>query len=91
MILESDYDIFHSGNEFDDVVCKIAAVMSWAHLPSHARGKLFDAQPTTGQVTEVTRSVIGRAQPRLLPSKRQKTDPGLQVNTGPNGALSPYS
>ena len=34
------------------------------------------AQPITGQVTEVTCPVIGRAQPELTPSKRQKTDPG---------------
>ena len=31
------------------------------------------AQPITGQVTEVTCPVIGRAQPELTPSKRQKT------------------
>ena len=35
------------------------------------------AQPITGQVTEVTCPVIGRAQPELTPSKRQKTGPGL--------------
>ena len=35
------------------------------------------AQPITGQVTEVTCPVIGRAQPELIPSKRQKTGPGL--------------
>ena len=34
------------------------------------------AQPITGQITEVTCSVIGRAQPELTPSKRQKTGPG---------------
>ena len=34
------------------------------------------AQPITGQVTEVTCPVIGRAQPELTPSKRQKTGPG---------------
>ena len=33
-------------------------------------------QPITGQVTEVTCPVIGRAQPDLTPSKRQKTGPG---------------
>ena len=33
------------------------------------------AQPITGQVTEVTCPVIGRAQPELTPSKRQKTSP----------------
>ena len=37
------------------------------------------AQPITGQVTEVTCPVIGRAQPELTPSKRQKTDPGLKA------------
>ena len=31
------------------------------------------AQPITGQVTEVTCPVIGRAQPELTPSKRRKT------------------
>ena len=34
------------------------------------------APPITGQVTEVTCLVIGRAQPELSPSKRQKTGPG---------------
>ena len=34
------------------------------------------AQPTTGQFTEVTCPVIGRAQPELTLSKRQKTGPG---------------
>ena len=34
------------------------------------------AQPITGQVTEVTCPVIGRAQPELTPSKRQKTGTG---------------
>ena len=36
------------------------------------------AQPITVQVTEVTCPVIGRAQPELTPSKRQKTGPGFQ-------------
>ena len=35
------------------------------------------AQPITGQVTEVTCPVIGRAQPELTPSKRQKIGPGV--------------
>ena len=39
------------------------------------------AQPITGQVTEVTCPVIGRAQPELIPTKRQKTDPGLSSKT----------
>ena len=34
------------------------------------------AQPITVQVTEVTCPVIGRAQPELTSSKRQKTGPG---------------
>ena len=34
------------------------------------------AQPITGQVTVVTCPVIGRAQPELTPSKRQKSGPG---------------
>ena len=34
------------------------------------------AQPITGQGTEVTCPVIGRAHPELTPSKRQKTGPG---------------
>ena len=37
------------------------------------------AQPITGQVTEVTCPVIGRAQPELTPCKRQKTGP--EANT----------
>ena len=40
------------------------------------------AQPITGQVTEVTCPVIGRAQPELTP--RQKTGPGHVIdNTMP--------
>ena len=35
------------------------------------------AQPITGQVTEVTCPVVGRAQSKLTPSKRQKTGPVL--------------
>ena len=35
------------------------------------------AQPITGQVTEVTFPVIGRAHPEPIPNKRQKTDPGV--------------
>ena len=34
------------------------------------------AQPITGQVTEVTWPVFGRAQPKFTPSKRQKTGAG---------------
>ena len=34
------------------------------------------AQPITGQVTDVICPVIGRAQPELYLSKREKTDPG---------------
>ena len=37
------------------------------------------AQPITGQVTKVTCPVIGRAQPELTPSKRQKMGPGADV------------
>ena len=33
------------------------------------------AQPIIDQFTEVTCPVIGRAQPELIPSKRQKQDP----------------
>ena len=40
------------------------------------------AQPITGQVTEVTCPVIGRAQPELTPSKRQKTGPELVFTRG---------
>ena len=38
------------------------------------------AQPTTGPVTKVTCPVIGRVQPELTLSKRQKTDPGGRLN-----------
>ena len=38
------------------------------------------AQPITGQVTEVTCPVIGRAQPELTLSKRQKMGPDVPVN-----------
>ena len=40
------------------------------------------AQPITSQVTEVTCPVIGRAQPELTPSKRQKMGPDLQMSCG---------
>ena len=38
------------------------------------------AQPITGQVTEVTCPVIGRAQPELTPSKRQKAGPDHEIS-----------
>ena len=38
------------------------------------------AQPITGQVTEVTCPVIGRAQPEFTPSKGHETDPGGRLN-----------
>ena len=38
------------------------------------------AQPITGQVTDVTCPVIGRAQPELTPSKRQNTGPGVETD-----------
>ena len=38
------------------------------------------AQPITGQVTEVTCPVIGRAQPELTLSKRKKTGPGPNLH-----------
>ena len=37
------------------------------------------AQPITGQVTEVTCPVIGRAQPELILSKRQKTGQNFAI------------
>ena len=37
------------------------------------------AQPITGQVTEVTCPVIGRAQPKLTMSKRQKSGAGQNI------------
>ena len=45
------------------------------------------AQPITGQITEVTCPVIGRAQPELTPSKTQKTGPG-QFYGQPCGKLN---
>ena len=39
------------------------------------------AQPIRGHVTEVTCLVIGRAQPRLTPSKRQKTGHDYHVES----------
>ena len=41
------------------------------------------AQPITGQVTKVTCPVIGRAQPELTPSKRQKMGPGDYAQFSP--------
>ena len=53
-------------------------MMFRAGFLSLAQSKLSSdyAQPITGQVIEVTCPVIGRAQPELTPSKRQKTGPG---------------
>ena len=51
--------------------------------------KLNYAQPITGQVTEVTCPVIGRAQPELTPSKRQKTGPGSIDRDGQRWDLDP--
>ena len=48
------------------------------------------AQPITGQVTEVTCPVIGRAQPELTLSKRQKTCPGKVASLYRNASL-PYA
>ena len=48
------------------------------------------AQPITGQVTEVTCPVIGRAQPELTPSKRQNTGPGVASISVLDMALSKY-
>ena len=45
------------------------------------------AQPITGQVTEVTCPVKGRAQSELTPSKRQKTDPERRLHWAVNGLL----
>ena len=45
--------------------------------PTHLLGVSSDyAQPITGQITEVTCPVIGRAQPELTLSERQKMGPG---------------
>ena len=52
------------------------------------------AQPITGQVTEVTCPVIGRAQPELTPSKRQKTGPVMRsfhVMTSPCTFHQPHN
>ena len=38
------------------------------------------AQPITGQVTELTCPMIGRAQSEVIPSKGQKTGPIVQDN-----------
>ena len=40
-------------------------------------------QPITGQVTEVSCTVIGRTQPELTSSKRQKMGPGLHLKITP--------
>ena len=49
------------------------------------------AQPITGQVTEVTWPVIGRAQPELTPSKRQKMGPGSCLPWGRNSVRQGWS
>ena len=45
-------------------------------------------KPITGQVTEVTCPVIGRAQPQLTPSKRQKKGPEQDPNVSADGLAS---
>ena len=59
-------------------------------LPKNSPGPVFClllrvssgyVQPITGQVTEVTCPVIGRAQSELTPSKIQKTGPGYSMVT----------
>ena len=42
------------------------------------------AQPITGQLTEVTCPMIGRAQAKLTPSMKQKTGPGKDKEYIPN-------
>ena len=73
----SETHAFSFKNAFENVVIEMAAI--WARFLSLAQlGVTSDyAQPITGQVTEVTCPVIGRAQPELSPSKRQKMGPGL--------------
>ena len=48
------------------------------------------AQPITGQVTELTRPVIGRAQPELTPSKGQKTGLGHNELNQVKNKLRPW-
>ena len=57
--------------------CILSVVANEATTPSPFSVSCFGVssdytQPITGQVTEVTCPVIGRAQPELTPSKRQK-------------------
>ena len=60
--------------------CWLIIIEVMCHLPEPVFCLLLGvssdyAQSVTGQVTEVTCPVIGRAQPELTPNKRQKTGP----------------
>ena len=66
----------------DKVISSLRFWLSWLQLPGPIFYLLLGvssdyAQPITGQVTEVTCPVIGRAQPELTLSKRQKTGPDV--------------
>ena len=70
----------------DKILCGEMNSVFWIRLQLASSGPVFFillgkssdyAQPITGQVTEVTWPVIGRAQPELTPSKWQKMDPDV--------------
>ena len=66
------------GGWIDSSISNVLLFMIVVYIPrKNMLGLSSDyAQPITGQVTEVTYPVIGRAQPELTPGKRQKTGPG---------------
>ena len=84
-----EFELTFQHVDFDSVAAALIGCIYIDKLDGHTSGPVFClllrvssdyAQPITGQVTEVTCPVIGRAQPELTPSKRQKTGPGLYIS-----------
>ena len=63
-------------------------MINWTCFLSLAGSKLSYAQPITGQVTEVTCPVIGRAQPELTPSKGHRKQAESEI-TGVHRVFCP--
>ena len=81
-----DNDILIKWFNFSTFPCMFVQCLDMADILAPWPGPVFClllgvssdyVQPITGQVTEVTCPVIGRAQPELSPSKRQRTGPDL--------------
>ena len=90
-IQEDDFNSLSTGNLMSRVSWKLVHIGS-GPLFCLLLGVSSDyAQPITRQVTEVTCPAIGRAQPELTLSKRQKTGPGEDFLPGDSKSLSDHS